>query len=111
MIVDEKLEKPINCWCGEEIPTYSIGYGRTPYSIHCSNCSQSLDKFFPSGIGYGLYHQHAIQGYKDMCEAVEYLKMRRIKPTPERLAEYWYREAKGLPHNPRTVDMEYFPSK
>ena len=40
MQVTEKTDKLNNCSCGNSIDNYTIGYGRTPYVIHCIDCKK-----------------------------------------------------------------------
>lgn len=72
MIVDEKLEKPLWCSCGGKVDKVSIGYGRTPYMIHCHNCKCDLHKVLPGGIGGVM--QNAIDAWNDYHDIVGVLK-------------------------------------
>ena len=99
-IVDFPLDKPIMCSCGQDIEEFSMGYGRTPYVIQCSFCKKSLDDFFPSGVGWSLGDKHAVEGFQDFSDAIQWLKENKQSTSPERLCEYFYRKYKGWPENP-----------
>jgi len=100
-IIDEKFKCSIWCWCGEEITKYSIGSGRTPYGIYCSNCKTSLHNIMPSGVGWHLNIEHAIEAWNDYCDAIIALKGDGFfRPSEKLVREYMYRQAKGWGQNP-----------
>ena len=96
--------KPFTCICGYEINHGWIGYGRTPYSISCPNksCDLSLDKIMPSGVGFSLLEDQAVEAFMDYVDAVEYLRGEEEykEIDPARVREYFYRKHKGWPNNP-----------
>ncbi len=44
-----QIESPCNdlntCQCGHKPTHYSIGYGPTPYSVFCSSCNKSTNRY------------------------------------------------------------------
>ena len=43
MIVTNKTNSLNNCSCGNKIDHYSMGYGSTPYDIHCTSCKKNTN--------------------------------------------------------------------
>lgn len=97
MIKDIKLEPPLDCSCGNQIETYSLGYGRTPYGVYCWQCKLSLHDIMPSGVGYHLNHEHAIEAWNDYHRASVYLKENKniSYPKKDQILEQRYRFLKG----------------
>lgn len=86
MIVDKKLERPLNCSCGGVIDHYSIGYGPTPYMIHCPSCQMDLHKIIPSGIGGTP--ECAFERWNEYHDTVTWLKEQGCyKPSEARIRE------------------------
>lgn len=79
---------------------YEMGHGRTPYSIFCTPGCLSLHEIMPSGVGWHLSAEHAIEAWNDFHNTGEILWNHGIEPTVRRVREYDYREKKGWGHNP-----------
>ena len=71
-IIDEKTDRIEPCQCGFKPDHYSIGYGRTPYSIHCQSCRKSLHGGCDDRI-FDLWNAHVRQSERrDIMYGIRY---------------------------------------
>jgi len=92
-IIDKKLDKPLRCSCGNDnIDHISIGYGSTPYMIHCHECKCDFHKVLPGGIGGQM--QNAIDAWNDYHEIVTLIKEKNYTPTADRIRGAMYKKMK-----------------
>jgi hypothetical protein len=43
--IDTKTDKLDTCVCGTKPTQYSLGFGSTPYSVHCPGCKKSTNSY------------------------------------------------------------------
>jgi hypothetical protein len=54
--IDCETTELVQCECGSKPTQYSIGFGPTPYSVHCPGCKKSTNSY----RNVGGHHQNII---------------------------------------------------
>jgi len=102
-ITDFEISEPIECVCGKMINEFSMGHGRTPYSISCprQDCL-SLHEYFPSGVGWHNNHEDAIKMFKELINIIRHVQNNSYRrPSDKKIIEYLIRDKGGWGENPK----------